>query len=57
MDWDDKKYSSYFFFLPKLSESSAERIIFICSTFLVSEMGRRPPGCNLFPGAKVVMCE
>lgn len=56
MDWDDKKYSSYFY-PPKPFETSGERIVFICFSFLVSEMGKGPPGYNLFPGAEVVMCE
>ena len=40
------------FYSPKLSETSGERTVFIYFTFLVSEMGRRPPGCNLFPGGR-----
>lgn len=45
------------FYPPKLSETSGAKILFIFFSFLVSEMDRRPPGCNLFPGAEVVMCE
>jgi hypothetical protein len=44
------------FIWQSLHESSGKRIIFMCSTFLASELSRKAPGHNLFHGAKVVMC-